>query len=598
MNKKKLCKIAEYGIRVLATLIMVLGLLLLFGSRWMLNYWPNMTMEELMYQLSAPAQGASKDIYLAFFKSAGLPVLLILVIVVFCFHFIRKKSVLCFLLSAVIAATGVEGGISAKDYVWENLSVTNYLENQTAISSVIDQEYVDPKTVALTFPEEKRNLIYIFLESMEVTFADQEHGGYFEASRIPELTELAEEGVNFSYTDSLGGFRPTSGTTWTMGGIFAQTSGLPLKIEADNNDMAYQDSFFPEFTCLGDILQEEGYQQAFLLGSDVTFGGRANYYTEHGNAELLDYYWAIDQGYLDPDYYVWWGYEDTKLMGFAKEQLTRLAAEDQPFCFTMLTVDTHCQNGYVCEKCRTQFESQYSNVYSCSSRQAAELVEWIREQDFYDNTTIILAGDHNTMDVEFNKGLDKSYTRYTYNCFLNAACEPVNEKNRIFTSLDMFPSTLAAMGVEIEGNRLGLGTNLFSEEETLGEKYTFKTLNEEISKNSLLFEQMNQDVEKIWQKDDKGTKFYIVSEKRFAENEWVEYDPKRGKNEVPELYFFDRNGYRVKGWNKIDGEWCFFRNNGTYVYHPEDSVDAKAARKINARSYDFDTENRPKVIVD
>ena len=42
--------------------------------------------------------------------------------------------------------------------------------------------------------------------------------------------------------------------------------------------------------------------------------------------------------------------------------------------------------------------------------------------------------------------------------------------NRTFTSLDMFPTTLAAMGFEIEGERLGLGTNLFSVVLTLCEK--------------------------------------------------------------------------------------------------------------------------------
>ena len=31
-----------------------------------------------------------------------------------------------------------------------------------------------------------------------------------------------------------------------------------------------------------------------------------------------------------------------------------------------------------------------------------------------------------------------------------------------FSQFDMFPTTLAALGVKIEGNKLGLGVNLFS----------------------------------------------------------------------------------------------------------------------------------------
>jgi phosphoglycerol transferase len=48
----------------------------------------------------------------------------------------------------------------------------------------------------------------------------------------------------------------------------------------------------------------------------------------------------------------------------------------------------------------------------------------------------------------------------------------------------MFPTTLAAMGCTIEGDRLGIGTNLFSGKPTLTEKYGYDKLNLEISKRS------------------------------------------------------------------------------------------------------------------
>ena len=44
------------------------------------------------------------------------------------------------------------------------------------------------------------------------------------------LTNLALDTIKFSNSDKLGGAYPTTGTTWTMGGLFAQTSGLPLKL--------------------------------------------------------------------------------------------------------------------------------------------------------------------------------------------------------------------------------------------------------------------------------------------------------------------------------------------------------------------------------
>ena len=44
------------------------------------------------------------------------------------------------------------------------------------------------------------------------------------------------------------------------------------------------------------------------------------------------------------------GYEDQKLFENAKEKLSEIGIKDEPFNFTMLTVDTHFEDGYVCEQ--------------------------------------------------------------------------------------------------------------------------------------------------------------------------------------------------------------------------------------------------------
>ena len=88
------------------------------------------------------------------------------------------------------------------------------------------------------------------------------------------------------------------------------------------------------------------------------------------------------------------------------------------------------------------------------------------------------------MDPKFLEDVDENYQRSIYNCIINAPTVPVNEKNRQFGTFDMFPTTLAAMGVTIEGNRIGLGTNLFSDEKTLTEIYGFEALDAELLKSS------------------------------------------------------------------------------------------------------------------
>ena len=73
----------------------------------------------------------------------------------------------------------------------------------------------------------------------------------------------------------------------------------------------------------------------------------------------------------------------------------------------MLTVDTHFEDGYVCEQCPTEYDTQYSNVMACSSRQVGEFLKWIQQQDFYENTTIVISGDHPTMDSDYCAEIDQ-----------------------------------------------------------------------------------------------------------------------------------------------------------------------------------------------
>ncbi len=77
--------------------------------------------------------------------------------------------------------------------------------------------------------------------------------------------------------------------------------------------------------------------------------------------------------------------------------------------------------------------------------------------------------------------------RKVYNVFINSLGKPVNTTNREFLSFDLFPTTLASIGVKIENNRLGLGTNLFSESETLAEKYGTEYVNLQLAKKSVYY---------------------------------------------------------------------------------------------------------------
>ncbi|MBR5279899.1 MAG: LTA synthase family protein [Clostridia bacterium] len=500
--KQRREKIKRSVLGVIFGIILLLALLAFFAASWYIRVFGVTGFDSILFTLMGGVGGTGGDLMQSFVVEALVPsVLLAVVIPTVLFILPKRKLVaylgkkfrlciyplpkllsilICLVLSVCLISSGAQ---SAR--------LPEYLELMKQKSSLFEEYYVDPAATTIVFPENKQNLIYIFLESMEVSFVSTELGGGNDINAIPELYQLAKDHVNFSDNSGVGGFFSHSGSTWTIAAMVSQTSGVPLKVPigVDGNSYGKSSSFLPGITNLTDVLHDAGYYQTLMVGSDANFGGRKQYYEQHGIDKIYDLLSARQEGVVPEDYKVWWGMEDAKLFEWAKQELLTISQQEAPFAFTMLTVDTHHIDGYVCEYCRNDYAEQYENVLACSSRQVANFVTWIQQQDFYENTTIVICGDHPTMDASYvSSNLTENYQRNLYNCFINAKATPVQEKNRICATIDMFPTTLAAIGCEIAGNRLGLGTNLFSGEKTLSEQMSLSNFNYELSKPSRYYE--------------------------------------------------------------------------------------------------------------
>ena len=100
------------------------------------------------------------------------------------------------------------------------------------------------------------------------------------------------------------------------------------------------------------------------------------------------------------------------------------------------------------------------------------------------------------MDSDFCEDVPEDYVRKMYTVYINPAAETADPSlRREYTTFDDFPTTLAGLGVEIEGNRLGLGTNLFSDEMTLTELYGTDRMAQELQKKSKLMEEFAAGIE-------------------------------------------------------------------------------------------------------
>lgn len=481
-------------------IFLTLALIIYYVSKYINEAFYNITVDQLLYSLKT-AEGTSQTIFIdgaKYVLERVIPIYLIILIIIIVFKLLIKNKTYLVIniknkdfkfsiypISRIIRVlfTFILLILSV-NYFYVEFSLENYL-NPNRKTQFFEVYYTDPKNIKLTAPKEKRNLIYIYVESLETSLFSNKSGGNFNESVIPNLEKLAKDNINFSGNNKLGGANALYGSTWTVAGMVSSSAGVPLKVPIDGNMYSGYGEFLPGVYSLGDTLEDNGYKNYLMIGSDANFGGRKDYFTYHGNYEIKDYNYAKEKGYINDNYYVWWGYEDSKLFEFAKEELMEIAKEDEPFNFTMLTTDTHFTDGYVENFCKTPYDYKYLNAYNCSDSMIGEFIKWIQKQDFYKDTTIVITGDHLSMQANISSMFDSNdYDRSVYNVYINSACESKNTNNRKFTTFDYYPTTLAALGFDIDGNRLGLGTNLFSKRQTLAEEIGLDKLDDELSKNS------------------------------------------------------------------------------------------------------------------
>ncbi|WZU00087.1 hypothetical protein MGH68_10680 [Erysipelothrix sp. D19-032] len=78
---------------------------------------------------------------------------------------------------------------------FQALYVPQIISYALSNDTFFEDHYVNPQDANLQFPEKKRNLIYIFVESLETTYLDKERGGNHDVNMIPNLTRYLEGGA-------------------------------------------------------------------------------------------------------------------------------------------------------------------------------------------------------------------------------------------------------------------------------------------------------------------------------------------------------------------------------------------------------------------
>jgi len=308
------------------------------------------------------------------------------------------------------------------------------------------RNYVDPRDVALR-PGKPRNLVLIYAESLEQTYGNTD---LFGRDLLAPLRRLG----GHSYPS----YRQAPGATWTIAGLVATQCGVPLKVYAEHDvDRAGGGKvFLPGATCLGDLLQAHGYRNVFMGGAPLSFAGKGAFLHDHGYAESWGRDEWLRQGPIAIRDRNAWGLYDSKLFEHARQRLAELHAAGQPFNLTLLTLDTHNPGGLLSPDCREQGINEFKGIVSCSAERIAGFVEFARERGYLEDTVVVIVGDHLAVPNSLWDQLQQAgESRRIYNLVLAAGGPTPNTGELLH--YDMFPTLLDLVGLDVAGDRLGLG---------------------------------------------------------------------------------------------------------------------------------------------
>jgi phosphoglycerol transferase len=344
-------------------------------------------------------------------------------------------------------------------------------------SELYRNHFICPDSLNLRLPENPKNLIVIMMESMETNFERY----------TPEIVSLQQHNANFPP-----GGVSVAGTSWTIAGITGKLCGIPLNMPMNIGEyLGKLPTYLPGAKCLMNVLDEKGYNQVFVQGSSGDFTQKRKFWTEHGNVSVHDIEYYKQNGGIPKDYKVFWGFEDRKLYKLAKQELDTLSKRKNPFVLYLLTVDTHQPEGFIDSQCAEDFldiNEKFPKALRCASKQLEEFLDWMKQQMWYENTVISVMGDHTMPSLSLKAGVSTSDSLYWTNFIINSAVTtPVRERQ--YSSLDMFPTLLEAMGFKLENRGAGLGRSLYSDSLTMLELYGRKMLDSLLRERSIQYDE-------------------------------------------------------------------------------------------------------------
>jgi phosphoglycerol transferase len=425
---------------------------LFFLSNWVVaQYGGDVAFGQLLFHVQIgfiANEGADKSIIYSFLQSVVLYAVITTIVFSVLRYVLRKhypnikKSGFAFV---ILILTG------SLFQTYQNFNLNDYIKTVLG-ADTFSVLYRNPQDIEFVTPVKPRNLILLYVESLENDFKNIEGKNLIEP--IDQLPGI-----------HVPNFRQAPGTNWSIAGMVASQCAIPLKgFDPSDWNKFEQDVFLPSAVCLSDVLHKFGYQQIFLSGPDIKFAGVDKFYTSHQFDQILGRdevkKWVTQKKLFTG----WgWGLHDDSLLDLAYDIAVKSAMSPQPFNLTIITTDNHSPYGMPSPRCsKSEKQTSFVGAVQCSSRFVSQFIERVLKNKKLDNTDIVVMGDHLFMAIPEQKSKFSDYDERTiYFKYINSRKTGVARND--MTHFDVAPTILDSLGLLKDNTqKFGLGYSVFA----------------------------------------------------------------------------------------------------------------------------------------
>ncbi|MBF0200930.1 MAG: sulfatase-like hydrolase/transferase [Desulfamplus sp.] len=244
-------------------------------------------------------------------------------------------------------------------------------------------------------PPKHRNLVLIFLESMNFNFVNHPY--------FPGLTPWLD---HYSKRFTLLG-NHISTENATMPAIISSLCGIIPEYSRGNDTIALQGNMYKNLACFTDILANAGYRQVYMGGARLSFAGKGEFLLEHGYHEVMGWeQWKRKEHYQQDENHSYWGLHDYDLFHEAAIKVAELKKK-APFHLTLLTLNTHVP-GFFSHKCEGYpypHDNGMLDAIYCMDAALGKFLVQLEEDGFFEDTVIAVVGDHKMFNHENTRSI-------------------------------------------------------------------------------------------------------------------------------------------------------------------------------------------------